>query len=120
MLLWLDRTVLSGVLYFYCTTIDAQHSKFLNISIRREIMNTSPDRPTDSNAPLSGIEIMRQFLPTSPFVGHLGIRLVEIQPGVATLSMPFADSLITIGTTLGRPLARCISALFHRSPTEPD
>jgi len=63
-------------------------------------MNTSPDRPTDSNAPLSGMEIMRQFLPTSPFVGHLGIRLTEIQPGVATLSMPFSDSLITIGTTV--------------------
>lgn len=63
-------------------------------------MNTSPDRPTGSNAPLSGAEIMRQFLPTSPFVGHLGIRLTEIQPGVATLSMPFTDSLITIGTTV--------------------
>src|SRR5947209_16680949 len=63
-------------------------------------MSTPANHPPDSNAPLSGVEIMRQFLPTSPFVGHLGIRLTEIQPGVATLSMPFSDSLITIGTTV--------------------
>jgi uncharacterized protein (TIGR00369 family) len=63
-------------------------------------MSTPTNHPPDSNAPLSGMEIMRQFLPTSPFVGHLGIRLTEIQPGVATLSMPFTDSLITIGTTV--------------------
>jgi uncharacterized protein (TIGR00369 family) len=63
-------------------------------------MSTPTNRPPDSNAPLSGVEIMRQFLPTSPFVGHLGIQLTEIQPGVATLSMPFTDSLITIGTTV--------------------
>jgi uncharacterized protein (TIGR00369 family) len=43
---------------------------------------------------------MRQFLPTSPYVGHLGIQLVEIEPGRAVLSMPFAESLITIGTVV--------------------
>jgi uncharacterized protein (TIGR00369 family) len=43
---------------------------------------------------------MRQFLPTSPFVGHLGMRLVDVQPGRATLIMPFAEQLITIGTTV--------------------
>ncbi len=45
-------------------------------------------------------EIIRQFLPASPFVGHLGIQLVEMQPDVATLRLPFTDSLITIGTTI--------------------
>jgi len=45
-------------------------------------------------------DIIRQFLPTSPYVGHLGIQLTDMQPDVATLTLPFADSLITIGTTI--------------------
>jgi len=45
-------------------------------------------------------DIIRQFLPTSPYVGHLGIQLTNMQPDVATLTLPFADSLITIGTTI--------------------
>jgi uncharacterized protein (TIGR00369 family) len=45
-------------------------------------------------------DIIRQFLPESPFVGHLGIQLTDMQPDVATLRLPFADSLITIGTTI--------------------
>jgi uncharacterized protein (TIGR00369 family) len=49
---------------------------------------------------LPGADLMRQFLPTSPFVGHLGIELVEIEPGRAVLSMPFTDSLITIATVV--------------------
>ncbi len=46
----------------------------------------------------SGAEIMRQFLASSPYVGHLGMRLTDIQPGQATLTMPFTESLVTIGT----------------------
>jgi uncharacterized protein (TIGR00369 family) len=49
---------------------------------------------------LPGAELMRQFLPSSPYVGHLGIRLVEIEPGRAVLSMPFSESLITIATVV--------------------
>lgn len=45
-------------------------------------------------------EFIRQFLPTSPYVGHLGIQLIDMQPDVATLRLPFSDSLITIGTTI--------------------
>src|SRR2546425_9140846 len=45
-------------------------------------------------------EIIRQFLPTSPYVGHLGIQLTDMQPDMATLTLPFANSLITIGTTI--------------------
>src|SRR5256885_16732702 len=45
-------------------------------------------------------DIIRQFLPTSPYVGHLGIQLTGMQPDAATLTLPFADSLITIGTTM--------------------
>lgn len=50
-----------------------------------------------NNGPQSGADFIRQFLPTSPYVGHLGIRLTDMQPGVATLTLPFADSLVTIG-----------------------
>jgi uncharacterized protein (TIGR00369 family) len=61
---------------------------------KREIMSTS------SNTSLTRADIIRQFLPTSPYVGHLGIRLVDMQPDMAILTLPFTDSLITIGTTV--------------------
>ncbi len=47
--------------------------------------------------PLSGAEIIRQFLPSSPYVGYLGIRLTEMQPDKATLTLPFVSQLATIG-----------------------
>src|SRR5215470_12709928 len=53
-----------------------------------------------ASAPMLGADLMRQFLPTSPFVGHLGIHLTDVQPGRATLIMPFTEQLITIGTTV--------------------
>jgi acyl-coenzyme A thioesterase PaaI-like protein len=65
--------------------------------------------PSDdiAGSPISGAELMRQFLPTSPYVGHLGMRLMEVQPGVATLALPFDQRLITIGTTVhGAPSPR--------------
>jgi uncharacterized protein (TIGR00369 family) len=46
----------------------------------------------------SGADIFRQFLSTSPYVGHLGIQLTTLQPGMATLTLPFTDELVTIGT----------------------
>jgi uncharacterized protein (TIGR00369 family) len=49
---------------------------------------------------MTGEEIMRQFLPSSPFPGHLGIRLVDMGPGMATLGLPFAEALVTAGTTV--------------------
>jgi len=45
-------------------------------------------------------DIIRQFLPISPYVGHLGIQLTDMRPDEATLRLPFSDSLITIGTTV--------------------
>ena len=63
-------------------------------------MNTPANRPVATNASLSRADFIRQFLPTSPYVGHLGIRLTDMQPDVATLTLPFTDSLITIGTTV--------------------
>jgi uncharacterized protein (TIGR00369 family) len=46
----------------------------------------------------SGADFIRQFLPASPFVAHLGIQLTALQPGVATLTLPFTNALVTIGT----------------------
>ncbi len=63
-------------------------------------MTTPVDPPNPGNAPLSRADIIRQFLPASPFVGHLGIRLTGMQPDVATLTLPFATPLVTVGTTV--------------------
>jgi uncharacterized protein (TIGR00369 family) len=52
------------------------------------------------NTPLTRADIIRQFLPSSPYVGHLGIQLTDMRPDEATLRLPFSDSLITIGTTV--------------------
>jgi uncharacterized protein (TIGR00369 family) len=60
-------------------------------------LETSSNRPI---TPLTRAEIIRQFLPTSPYVGHLGIQLTEMQPDMATLTLPFTDALITIGKTV--------------------
>ena len=48
--------------------------------------------------PRSGADFIRQFFPNSPYVSHLGMRLDDIQPGMARLSLPFTDKLVTIGT----------------------
>jgi uncharacterized protein (TIGR00369 family) len=48
----------------------------------------------------TGAEIMREFLPQSPFVGHVGIELEEIAAGTAVLRVPFRNELATIGETV--------------------
>ena len=60
---------------------------------------TTPDQH-QTNTPPSGADFIRQFLPTSPYVGHLGMQLTDIQPGTATLTLPFTDELVTIGTVV--------------------
>ena len=62
-------------------------------------MSTPADRPT-TNTTLSGADIIRQMLPTSPFVGHLGIQLTDMQPDMAKLTLPFTETVVTIGTTV--------------------
>ena len=51
-------------------------------------------------SPQTGADIIREFLKVSPFVGHLGIRLVSLEPDAAELLLPFQDPLITIGDTV--------------------
>jgi len=52
--------------------------------------------PTEQ--PISGADFIRQFYPNSPYVAHLGMQLTGIQPGIATLTLPFTDALVTTGT----------------------
>jgi uncharacterized protein (TIGR00369 family) len=60
---------------------------------RRKLRMTTP-----TEHPTSGADFIRQFFPNSPYVTHLGMQLTDIQPGVATLTLPFTDALVTIGT----------------------
>jgi uncharacterized protein (TIGR00369 family) len=48
----------------------------------------------------SGADFIRQFFPNSPYVGHLGMQLTDMQPGTATLTLPFTNALVTIGTVV--------------------
>ena len=50
--------------------------------------------------PTTGADFIRQFFPHSPYVGHLGMQLTEMQPGTATLTLPFREALVTIGTVV--------------------
>ncbi|MGA7396318.1 MAG: PaaI family thioesterase [Solirubrobacterales bacterium] len=47
--------------------------------------------------PADGSELMKLFLPNSPFVAEMGISLSEISDGRASLLMPFRPELVTIG-----------------------
>lgn len=49
---------------------------------------------------MDGTEIMKQFLPASPYPGHLGIRLDDLGDGTAALTLPFSPEVVTIGETV--------------------
>jgi uncharacterized protein (TIGR00369 family) len=65
-----------------------------------DTMNTTDPGAQPGDTPQSGADLMRQFLPSSPFVGYLSITMDDIQPGVATLTLPFDPSVVTIGDTV--------------------
>lgn len=44
-----------------------------------------------------GIEMMRQFVASSPFARKLGIEVVELGPDLAHLRLPYDQSLVTVG-----------------------
>ena len=72
-------------------------------------MDTAANRPGLDKTLLTGADIIRQFLPNSPYVGHLGMQLINIQKDQATLRLPFSQTLITIGNTIhGGALASLI------------
>jgi uncharacterized protein (TIGR00369 family) len=43
------------------------------------------------------LEIMRQFVPNSPLVQHLGIELQSLEPDRAELRLPYDARLATVG-----------------------
>jgi uncharacterized protein (TIGR00369 family) len=45
----------------------------------------------------SRLEVMREFVPASPLVRHLGIRLLALEPDRAELALPFDARLATVG-----------------------
>jgi uncharacterized protein (TIGR00369 family) len=42
-------------------------------------------------------ELVEAFIPQSPFVGHLGMRLTVLEQDRAEMVLPFSDELTTIG-----------------------
>jgi len=50
--------------------------------------------------PKIGTELMRQFLPHSPFVAHTRIELARIDDGYAELTLPFHEEIVTIGEVI--------------------
>jgi len=46
---------------------------------------------------MSGADVIRGFLGVSPLVQHLGMRLVGLEPDRATIVLPFAPSVVTVG-----------------------
>jgi uncharacterized protein (TIGR00369 family) len=46
---------------------------------------------------MNRIAVMREFVPASPLVQHLGIELVALEPDRAELRLPFAPTLPTVG-----------------------
>lgn len=48
----------------------------------------------------SGTEVIAGFLPTSPFVQHLGITLGRLGDGEAVLHLPFRAEVVTVGSVV--------------------
>ena len=46
---------------------------------------------------MRGAEIIRAFLPSSPFAAAAGIEIAAVEPDTAELRMPFDERLTTIG-----------------------
>jgi len=42
-------------------------------------------------------DVIRAFIPASPFARELGIELVDVRPGEAELRLPYAPRLATLG-----------------------
>jgi uncharacterized protein (TIGR00369 family) len=78
-----------------------------------------------SQAPTTRRELMRQFLPASPMVQHLGIELAELSPDHAELVLPFDPRLATTGDIVhGGAIATLIDtagmAVTWSDDAEPD
>lgn len=61
-------------------------------------MSTSNELPTGQQ--LTRAEIIHQFFPGSPYVGYLGMRIVEMGNGIATVELPYREELVTAGSVV--------------------
>src|SRR5437867_5890688 len=76
-------------------------SRFLSrLAISDHTSEVTDTAPNEGAAHPSGAAIITEFLTYSPFVAHLGMKLVELIPDHAELLLPFAQPLITIGDTV--------------------
>jgi uncharacterized protein (TIGR00369 family) len=44
-----------------------------------------------------GGDVMRSFLPASPYAAALGLEIVDLEPDRAVLALPFDEKLVTVG-----------------------
>ena len=51
-------------------------------------------------AELTGMQIVEQFIGSSPFPALVGLKLEEIEEDRVVMSLPFREELITIGTVV--------------------
>jgi len=56
----------------------------------------TPDDP-ETVTPQTRAELIRLFLPASPFARELGIELADLRPGHAELRLPWSPRLATMG-----------------------
>lgn len=49
---------------------------------------------------LRGVELVRQFLPHSPFTTYVGLEIDVLEADRAELVLPFRDEVITMGDTV--------------------
>jgi len=60
-------------------------------------VSATVDPMSITTTPQTRIAVMRAFVPASPFVRHLGIELVALEPDRAELRLPFAPTVPTMG-----------------------
>jgi uncharacterized protein (TIGR00369 family) len=68
----------------------------------------------DAAPEVAGARIVREFVAHSPLARHLGIEVAAIDPDVARLRLPFAESIVTVGDVVH---GGAISALVDTAAT---
>lgn len=64
------------------------------------------------SADTAGAARMREYVSASPYAALLGLRLAEITPGRAVMTLPFREELVTVGRTVhGGALASLIDTV---------
>src|SRR5881296_3202225 len=59
-------------------------------------------------------DLVEGMIARSPFATHLGMRLVDLEPDLSTVAMPFKESLVTVGDIVH---GGAISALLDTTAT---